>query len=197
MHRALVGTILLLSVILALSAAHFGRENQPEKTERTSGMVEISVRNDFKQRDRNSTDSLFVGRWIEISSDNVLAYHKASGVPTIMAVVASKMKLDVEISLVENGFRQITRTLLKNVDATFDFTKPVVLYNPLTMKNDRIRAEGRENSWTLVCSHQENSCEERVYYNLDSAGILEIAAHSDKNCKDGSVVANWKLRRKN
>ena len=41
-HRALLGIILLLSVILALSAAHFGRENKPEKTERNSGMEEIS-----------------------------------------------------------------------------------------------------------------------------------------------------------
>ena len=114
---------------------------------------DYSVTNDFSEDNKTSSDSMFVGRWIEISSENVLDYHKASGVPIVMAMIASKMKLDVEIFLVENGFRQITRTLLKNVDATFDFTKPVVLFNPLTRKNDRIRAERGENLWTLICGH--------------------------------------------
>ena len=65
------------------------------------------------------------GNWTQISSKNVLEYHRAANVPFITAVVASKMNMKIAITLLLDGFRQVTTTFIKTVDATFNFSKPV------------------------------------------------------------------------
>mgnify|MGYP000077692054 CR=1 FL=1 len=55
------------------------------------------------------------------STNNVFEYYRETQAGYIMAKLASKLKLELEIILVANGFRQITSTLVKKVDVTFSY----------------------------------------------------------------------------
>lgn len=61
------------------------------------------------------------GNWTMTSTNNVFEYYRETQAGYIMAKLASKLKLELEIILVANGFRQITSTLVKKVDVTFSY----------------------------------------------------------------------------
>jgi len=106
-------------------------------------------------------------------------YYISLGVNTIMATMASNMKADITVKVMEDGFDLLMSTTFKSVTQKFyfaEFGKNATIENPMTGGTEEVECVASKKSWTCTHHHKEKE------------GLLETVEYSLKNDDELLVI---------